>query len=85
MAEDIRREQRFMNYKKALARLQAVQANELPSLSELEKEGLIQRFEYTYELAWKTLQDFLRYIGYIDFAGPNATLSRLHYGRRRLA
>ncbi|MBC8600781.1 nucleotidyltransferase substrate binding protein [Parabacteroides acidifaciens] len=75
MAEDIRWEQRFMNYKKALARLQAVQANELPSLSELEKEGLIQRFEYTYELAWKTLQDFLRYKGYIDFAGPNATLS----------
>lgn len=75
MAEDIRWEQRFMNYKKALARLQAVQANELPSLSELEKEGLIQRFEYTYELAWKTLQEFLRYKGYIDFAGPNATLS----------
>ena len=52
MAEDIRWEQRFMNYKKALARLQAVQANELPSLSELDKEWFILRIEYTYELAW---------------------------------
>ena len=37
--------------------------------------GVPERFEYTYELSWKTLQDFLRYKGYIDFAGPNATLS----------
>lgn len=75
MTEDIRWEQRFMNFKKALARLQMVQASDLTSLSDLEKEGLIQRFEYTYELSWKTLQDFLRYKGYLDFAGPNATLS----------
>ena len=71
MVEDIRWEQRFMNFKKALARLQMVQASDLASLSDLEKEGLIQRFEYTYELSWKTLQDFLRYKGYTDFAGPD--------------
>ena len=29
------------------------------TLSDLEKEGLVQRFEYTFELAWKTLKDFL--------------------------
>lgn len=58
MVEDIRWEQRFMNLK-ALARLQMVQASDLASLSDLEKEGLIQRFEYTYELSWKTLQDFV--------------------------
>ena len=46
MVEDIRWEQRFMNFKKALARLQMVQASDLASLSDLEKEGLIQRFEY---------------------------------------
>lgn len=75
MTEDIRWEQRFMNYKRALARLQEVDSLRIEELSDLEKEGLIQRFEYTYELAWKTLQDFLRYKGYVDFAGPNATLS----------
>lgn len=75
MAQEIRWVQLFMKYKKALTRLQKVQVSDLASLSELEKEGLIQRFEYTYELSWKTLQDFLRYKGYIDFAGPNATLS----------
>lgn len=75
MTEDIRWEQRFMNYKKALGRLLIVRNADLATLSDLEKEGLIQRFEYTYELAWKTLQDFLRYKGYVDFAGPNATLS----------
>jgi len=43
-------------------------------LSELEREGLIQRFEYTYELAWKTMQDYLRYLGYDYQSGPNATI-----------
>ena len=28
-------------------------------MSDLEKEGLIQRFEYSYELAWKTMKDYL--------------------------
>ena len=85
MVEDIRWEQRFMNFKKALARLQMVQASDLASLSDLEKEGLIQRFEYTYELSWKTLQDFLRYKGYTDFAGPIGIARRLHHGCRRVA
>ncbi len=32
-------------------------------MSDLEKEGVIQRFEYTFELAWKTLKDYLVYSG----------------------
>ena len=45
-------------------------------MSELEQEGLVQRFEYTYELAWKVMQDFLKYKGY-DFAlGPNGALQK---------
>lgn len=59
--EDIRWIQRFNNYRKALARLgEAVQLSEERELSDLEQQGLIQGFEFTFDLAWKTLQDFLR-------------------------
>lgn len=53
MAEkDIRWEQRFSNYRKALAKLEAGFKNIGDfALKELEKEGLIYRFEYTYEFA----------------------------------
>jgi len=75
--QDIRWEQRFSNFRKALSKLkQAVDASQLEELTELEKEGLIQRFEYTYELAWKTLQDLLKHKGYQDVAGPNPTLEQ---------
>ena len=55
--EDIRWEQRFSNYRKALNRLQKF--IDKSELSELEEQGLIKAFEYTYELAWNTLKDFL--------------------------
>lgn len=75
--KDVRWEQRFANYKKALARLNdAVSQATNAALSELEREGLIQRFEYTYELAWKTLQDLIRSKGYLSIAGPNSVLSQ---------
>jgi nucleotidyltransferase substrate binding protein (TIGR01987 family) len=45
-------------------------------LTELEKEGLIQRFEYTYELAWKTLQDLLEEKGYVGIKGPVPVLQQ---------
>ena len=54
----IRFTQRFSNLKRAFFQLsQAVERSN--ELSELEKEGLIQRFEYTFELIWKTLKDYL--------------------------
>ncbi len=75
--KNIRWEQRFSNYRKALAKLAEVaEKRKLEDLSELEREGLIQRFEYTYELAWKTLQDILRYKGYTEIAGPNPVLAQ---------
>jgi nucleotidyltransferase substrate binding protein (TIGR01987 family) len=38
---------------------------ELDELSQLEKEGIIQRFEYTLELGWKTLKDKMEFDGLI--------------------
>lgn len=74
---DISWEQRFGNFKKALAKItEVVTNNNLDCLSELETDGLIHRYEYTFELAWKTLQDLLKYNGYTDIIGPNPVLEQ---------
>jgi nucleotidyltransferase substrate binding protein (TIGR01987 family) len=62
--QDIRWQQRFSNFRKALAQLEkALQLLEQRPLSELEMQGLIQGFEYTYELSWNVLKDYLQYQG----------------------
>ena len=57
---DIRWLQRFDNFKRAFARLsEASELAEQRDLSDLERQGLIQAFEFTHELAWNTFKDFL--------------------------
>ena len=57
---DIRWIQRFDNFKRAFARLaEAAALAKQRKLSELEEQGVIQAFEFTHELAWNTLKDFL--------------------------
>lgn len=59
--QDIRWQQRFSNYKKALQQLQsAVELRNQRALSNLEKQGVIQAFEFTHELAWNVLKDYLQ-------------------------
>ena len=61
---EIRWQQRFQNYTQALSQLDAVvQLSEQRELSDLENQGLIQAFEYTYELAWNVIKDFYLYQG----------------------
>jgi nucleotidyltransferase substrate binding protein (TIGR01987 family) len=76
--KDTRWIQRYNNFHRACQRLVEVTESDrfASDLSELEKEGLIQRFEYTYELAWKTLQDLLLFKGYDFMSGPNGTLKQ---------
>lgn len=76
--EDIRWIQRFNNYRKALARLgEAVALAEERDLSDLEQQGLIQGFEFTFDLAWKTLQDYLRHHKRPnDNGGPNVIIDQ---------
>ncbi|PKL19110.1 MAG: nucleotidyltransferase [Spirochaetae bacterium HGW-Spirochaetae-5] len=70
MDNDIRWIQRLENYKKALKQLNdAVDLSKTRELSLLEKQGLIQAFEFTHELAWNLLKDYLEYQGYQDVKG----------------
>ena len=73
--KDIRWIQRFRNFRSALYRLgKAVeivteQISEDEEVDDLLKEGLIQRIEYTHELAWKVMKDYAEYQGYTDIRG----------------
>ncbi|PKP43815.1 MAG: nucleotidyltransferase [Bacteroidetes bacterium HGW-Bacteroidetes-13] len=72
--KNIRWIQRFGNFKKALMSFRrAVQIADERPLNELEQQGLIQSFEYTHELAWKTLKDFLNHKGVQDLYGSKDT------------
>ncbi|MFA6873195.1 MAG: HI0074 family nucleotidyltransferase substrate-binding subunit [Bacteroidaceae bacterium] len=76
--QDIRWIQRYNSFHKACGRILEITESDkkFSQLSELEMEGLVQRFEYTFELAWKVLQDFLRYKGYEGISGPNPVLQK---------
>jgi len=92
---DIRWIQRYANFRKALGRLLEVTESDkfIDDFSELELEGLVQRFEYTFELSWKVLQDLLLYKGYEFMLGPNGAMKMAfedglisdHDGWRRMA
>ncbi|MEN1760717.1 nucleotidyltransferase substrate binding protein [Anoxynatronum sibiricum] len=68
--QDIRWVQRLHSFQKALKQLEeGVRLHQQRPLSHLEKQGLIQAFEFTHELAWKTLKDFLQARGTVDIFG----------------
>ena len=59
-AQEVRWIQRFTHFVKALSQLkEAVKLAQQRPLSRLEAQGMIQAFEFTHELAWNTLKDFL--------------------------
>ena len=76
MAEtDIRWIQRLENFSKALEKLnEAAQIMEKElhysvEVNDLQKEGLIQRFEYSHELGWNVMKDYAEYQGSTDIRG----------------
>ena len=79
---DIRWKQRFHNYGKALQTLtEAIELAHQRPLSRLEKQGLIQSFEFTHELGWKVLKDYLEAQGLSDLIGSrDATRSAFQNG-----
>ena len=78
MEKDIRWHQRFSNYRKALQKLNTavdtIKSNSTTqpqntNINEMLKEGLIQRFEYTHELAWNVMKDYAEYQGNQTISG----------------
>jgi nucleotidyltransferase substrate binding protein (TIGR01987 family) len=76
----IRWQQRFAHFLKALTLLgEAVQLRSQRALTDLESQGLLQRFEFTHELAWNVLKDYLEYQGQTFITGSrDATREAFH-------
>jgi nucleotidyltransferase substrate binding protein (TIGR01987 family) len=78
MQNDTRWKQRFYNYQKALVQLtKFIKKGEL---SELEEQGIIKAFEYTYELAWNVIKDYYEEQGEVSIQGSRDAL-RLAFQR----
>jgi nucleotidyltransferase substrate binding protein (TIGR01987 family) len=69
---NIRWKQRFQNFEMAWFRLK--EAIEIPEPTELERNGLVQRFEFTIELYWNTLKDYLQQEGFLFKPTPKETI-----------
>ncbi|HZJ35270.1 MAG TPA: nucleotidyltransferase substrate binding protein [Gillisia sp.] len=71
---EVRWQQRFSSFEKAFRQLERFLNK--TELNEMEGQGLIKAFEYTYELSWKTLQDLLIEKGYKDIIGPKPVIEQ---------
>ncbi len=74
-----RSKERFGEFSKALATLQRaflLMEEQERELTDLERDGVLQRFEFTVELAWKVLQDVLSERGYSDVKGPKPVIKQ---------
>ena len=72
--QDIRWRQRFQNYEKSFSYLE--QAIDIEDPEIVERAGLIQFFEMTFELAWKMLKDYLEGQGFLDVNSPRSVLKK---------
>jgi nucleotidyltransferase substrate binding protein (TIGR01987 family) len=75
---DVRWIQRFSNFKKALSQL--TRFIEKGELNEFEVQGLIQSFEYNYELSWNVIKDFYQAQGEVNIQGSRDAI-RLAFNR----
>ncbi len=71
-SQDIRWKQRFENFESALKQLNEGALYFNSNSIDLVKEGIIQRFEFTHELAWKVMKDFLEYEGFQGIVGSRS-------------
>ncbi|KAB3535522.1 nucleotidyltransferase [Alkaliphilus pronyensis] len=67
-----------VNYKKALDRLKEAAEEFNNTTSDVVRDGLIQRFEFTYELSWKTAKEYLEDVGITDKNSPKAVIKEIY-------
>lgn len=72
--DDIRWKQRFQNFEKSLQYLE--QALNIPEPDIIQKAGLIQFFEMSFELAWNVLKDYLEEQGFVEIKSPRSALKK---------
>ena len=73
-SKDIRWKLRFQNFEKALNYLEEAIAIKNPDI--IQKAGLIQFFEMSFELAWNTIKDYLEEQGFVDIKSPRASIKK---------
>lgn len=64
--------EKLNDYKRASARLN--EATKIQLESDIVYDGVIQRFEFTFELSWKLMKIFLEYTGITEIKSPRATI-----------
>ena len=74
--KDIRWKQRFQNFKKAMSYLE--QGLEIPNPDIIQKAGIIQFFEMSFELAWNMVKDYLEEQGFVDIKSPKGALKKAY-------
>lgn len=72
MNNDVRWKQRYENYGKALRQLESAILGYANDDRELIRAGIIQYFEFTHELAWKVMKDFLEFEGFTGIVGSRS-------------
>ena len=74
---DVRWKQRFENYERAyLSLVKSENALKLDQGNEYIQDSLIQRYEYTIELAWKTMKDYLESEGFVEVSSPKKAVRK---------
>ena len=82
---EVRWHYRFRNFSRAYTLLRQAMERDVSELNELEREGVIQRFEYTFELAWNTLKDRVEYGGIVLTEATPRNVIRQAFAARLIA
>lgn len=72
--EDVRWKQRFTNFSKAMNHLE--NALQIPNPDMVQKAGIIQFFEMSFELAWNMVKDYLEEQGFVDIKSPRSAIKK---------